>query len=80
MFKDHRDEERLCQTLKAYVEEWGPEYVYVALPRHWKDLTPNLMVGKVRIEFSTFNSISIHVQYERTKLNYTVNLAEREPL
>ena len=24
MFQDPKDEDKLCQVLKAYVEEWGP--------------------------------------------------------
>ncbi len=37
MFKNSCDEEKLCQVLKAYVEEWGPENVIVSVPRHWSE-------------------------------------------
>jgi hypothetical protein len=73
MFQDPRDEEKLCQVLKAYVEEWGPENVIVSVPRHWKEYsTSNL--GRVRLEFSTDCSVSIRVEYDFVRLNYDVQL------
>ncbi|MBK9773449.1 MAG: hypothetical protein IPP57_21990 [Candidatus Obscuribacter sp.] len=37
MFTHPTDEEKLCQVLKAYVEEWGPENVIVSVPEHWSE-------------------------------------------
>src|SRR3984957_18642345 len=47
MFQDPRDEDRLCQVLKAYVEEWGPENVIVSVPEHWSEYSTSTL-GRVR--------------------------------
>lgn len=73
MFKDPLDEEKLCQVLKAYVEEWGPEHVVVSVPSHWREYSGNSL-GRVRLEFSTNNSVSIKVEYEMVRINYDVQL------
>lgn len=74
MFKDPHDEERLCQVLKTYVEEWGPENVIVAVPEQWREYnTSNL--GQVRLEFGDQACVSIRVEYEsQCRLNYNVQL------
>ncbi len=73
MFQDPRDEERLCQVLKAYVEEWGPENVIVSVPRHWQEYsTSNL--GRVRLEFATESVVSVRVEYDFVRLTYDVQL------
>lgn len=76
MFRDSEDEERLCQTLKAFVEEWGPEYVYVNVPKHWKEYgTTNL--GRVRLSFETTDSVVIGVVDEANgvSIEYEIKLA-----
>ena len=73
MFQDPRDEERLCQVLKAYVEEWGPEHVFVSVPRHWREYSSNNL-GRVRLEFVTESVVSVRVEYEFVRLNYDVQL------
>jgi hypothetical protein len=73
MFQDPRDEERLCQVLKAYVEEWGAENVIVSVPRHWKDYSSSTL-GRVRLEFGTENTVSIKVEYDFVRLSYNVQL------
>jgi hypothetical protein len=73
IFKDPSDEERLCQVLKAYVEEWGPENVIVSVPNHWRDYSTGTL-GRVRLEFSTENTVSIRVEYEVVRLTYNVQL------
>jgi RNase H-fold protein (predicted Holliday junction resolvase) len=73
IFQDPRDEEKLCQVLKAYVEEWGPENVVVSVPRHWEEYsTGNL--GRVKLEFTTDCTVSIRVEYEFVRLTYDVQL------
>lgn len=73
IFKNPQDEEKLCQVLKAFVEEWGPENVVVSVPRHWQDYsTGNL--GRVRLEFGTTNTVSVRVEYEIVRLAYDVQL------
>jgi hypothetical protein len=74
MFQDPRDEDKLCQVLKAYVEEWGPEHVVVSVPIHWSQYSGNTL-GRVRLEFSTESTVSIRVEYEMVRLNYDVRLA-----
>lgn len=73
MFQDPSDEEKLCQVLKAYVEEWGPEAVIVSVPKHWKEYGGSSL-GRVRLEFSTGNTVSIRVEYESVRINYDVQL------
>ncbi len=73
MFQDPADEEKLCQVLKAYVEEWGPENVVVSVPTHWREYSGNSL-GRVRLEFSTSSTVSIRVEYECVRLNYDVQL------
>jgi hypothetical protein len=62
MFQDPYDEERLCQVLKAYTEEWGPENVIIAVPRRW-DGHVSRDFGKVRLRFETDDIVSISVEY-----------------
>lgn len=73
MFQDPNDEERLCQVLKAYVEEWGPDAVVVSVPTHWKEYGGSSL-GRVRLDFSTDNTVSIRVVYDSVRLNYDVQL------
>jgi len=73
MFQDPRDEDRLCQVLKAYVEEWGPENVVVSVPQHWSEYSTNTL-GRVRLEFATENTVSIRVEYDFVRLIYDVQL------
>jgi hypothetical protein len=73
MFRDARDEERICQVLKAYVEEFGPEHVVVALPRAWQN--PGYSLGPTRLEFTTSDTIDVRVEYGTVHLNYQVELA-----
>ncbi len=73
MFQDPRDEEKLCQVLKAFVEEWGPENVVVSVPIHWREYSGNTL-GRVRLEFVTDKTVSIRVEYETVRLNYDVHL------
>lgn len=73
MFRNPRDEENLCQVLKAYVEEWGPENVIVSVPEHWSDYSTNSL-GRVRLEFVTEDTVSIRVEYDFVRLKYDVQL------
>jgi hypothetical protein len=73
MFRNPADEEKLCQVLKAYVEEWGPENVIVSVPEHWSEYSASNL-GRVRLEFATRNTVSIRVEYDAVRLSYDVNL------
>lgn len=73
IFQDPKDEERLCKVLKAYVEEWGPEYVVVSVPKEWHGYHSNSL-GRVRLEFTTECSICISVHYELVRIDYAVQL------
>jgi hypothetical protein len=73
MFRDPHDEERVCQVLKAYVEEFGPEHVVVALPKAWQN--PEYSLGPTRLEFTTASTIDVRVEYGPVLLNYQVELA-----
>jgi hypothetical protein len=74
MFQDPKDEDRLCQVLRAYVEEWGPEHVIVSVPEHWNEYSTSSL-GRVALEFTTENSVSIRVEYDFVRLIYDVHLA-----
>ncbi len=73
MFQNPTDEEKLCQILKTYVEEWGPENVIVSVPKHWVSYSKDCL-GKVRLEFTTDNTVSIRVEYDFVRINYDVEL------
>lgn len=73
IFVDPQDEERLCTVLRAYVEEWGPENVIVAVPKHWRAFCGNSL-GKVRLEFVTEDMVSIRVEFYVVRLIYDVRL------
>lgn len=72
-FRDPKDEERLCQVLKAYVEEWGAEYVVVSVPKEWRQYSTGAL-GLVRLEFTIERSICISVHYEFVRIDYFVQL------
>jgi len=73
MFCDPADEETLCQVLKPYVEEWGPDAVIVSVPRAWRDVGRDSL-GKVRLEFNTVNSVSIAVEHWSGRICFKVEL------
>ena len=73
MFKPG-DEERMCQVLKAFVEEWGPEAVIVKVPTYWKDYGTSGSLGRVRLDFVTENTVEIWVEYERVRLQQTIQV------
>lgn len=70
MFENPQDEEKLCQVLKAYVEEWGPENVTVHLPAAWYN--PSYSLGPTKLLFSTDSTIEIHAGYGPAKVQYNV--------
>lgn len=73
IFQNRNDEERLCQVLKAYVEEWGPASVIVCVPKHWDDFgITNL--GGVRLEFVTENAVLIRVVEGEVQIKFEVQL------
>jgi len=77
MFLDPADEDRLCTILRAYVEEWGPEYVQIFVPCSWKDQMPARHFGLVPILYATENSIAIEVNYGDTRLRHETFLRHR---
>ena len=46
LFEDPEGEVRFFTTLKAFVEEWGPEYVIVAVLKSWSSY--NLLLPSPR--------------------------------
>jgi hypothetical protein len=65
-------EKACCDFLKTCVEEWGPHYVIVSLPRVWEN--PQYSLGQVKLEFTTQDSISIRVSYGSAQLERTFPL------
>lgn len=66
IFNNPTDEDKICGILRTYVEEWGPEHVIVSVPTNWQqyDVDPKGF-GKVRVEYTTVDCISIRVEYEQ---------------
>jgi hypothetical protein len=62
VFKEPTDEDKICQVLKAFMEEWGTENVVVSLPRDWQQYSRIENIAGVRFEFCTEASIAIRVQ------------------
>jgi hypothetical protein len=75
MFEDPQDGDRLCQVLKAYVGEFGPENVIVMVPKSWSGYRLNNL-GKVRLEFTSDNTISIRVECGLIKISYGIQLRD----
>jgi len=62
MFYNDDDEDRLCEVLKAYVEEWGAENVVVSVPAHWSEHSASTL-GRVLLKFETDNVVAITAGY-----------------
>ena len=75
MFEDPRDGDRLCQVLKAYVGEFGPENVIVMVPKSWSGYRLNNL-GKVRLEFAQENAVSIRAECGVIRIAYRVQLRD----
>lgn len=73
IFNGPNDEERLCQVLKAYVEEWGVENVSISVPVRWKKYRVRES-GRLRFCFETENAVAIKVECESIRLVYEVQL------
>jgi hypothetical protein len=67
------NETKLAQVLKAFVEEWGPEFVILKLPKSWEKYRTNGF-GKVKSFFVTENSVIIEVDYKMGVISYELAL------
>lgn len=67
LFRNPADKERLVQVFRAYVEEWGAENITLMLPRNWDSFVTEPNLGRVRVEFSTLDGISIRVTYRNVR-------------
>ena len=65
MFQNPVDQDKICQVLKAFMEEWGTENVIVSLPKDWRPYGTDNVAG-VRFEFDTDNMISIRAEYNNS--------------
>lgn len=65
-------EQRLCTSLKALVEEFGPEPIFVKLPKCWQDMCEQTSLGKVKLGFLTENTIELSVK--STTINIVVEV------
>ena len=74
IFRNPNDEEKLCQALRAFVQEWGAELVIVSLPRSWRSVGP-CALGRVRVEINTSHFITIHAGYEHVEAKFEIELA-----
>lgn len=63
LFREDGDEERLCQMLKIYVEEYGKENVVVTFPKGWETTSSQHPLGVKRMEFTNKNSIDIKAEF-----------------
>jgi hypothetical protein len=77
LFHDPKDEDRICQALKAYVEEWGPENVTILVPAAWKGYEGNDGFGSVKLYCSTEDTVSILASEDgQAKCNFTIRLKQ----
>jgi len=77
MFQNPMDQDRICQVLKAYMEEWGTENIIVSLPKEWRQYGSENVAG-VRFEFSTDDVIAIRAEYDdavSVRYEYQLNAA-----
>lgn len=72
MFNNSEDEDKLCQILKAYCEEFDKETVTIILPKVWEEQHKNTYMGGCKLIFSAESSITI---MGANDYNYTVQLA-----
>jgi hypothetical protein len=75
LFEDPQDGDKLCQVLKAYVGEFGAENVIVVVPKSWSAYRLNNL-GKVRLQFTTENTVSIRVECGLIKISYCIQLRD----
>jgi hypothetical protein len=73
MFQNANDEERICQELEAYVQEFGAENVVVALPKTWHN--PNYSLSPARLEFTTDSTIEVRVNCKSARRSCKAELA-----
>lgn len=55
-------EKEACDTLKALVQEFGPEAITVSMPKVWFNPEENL--GRSRLQFTREDDIEISVCWE----------------
>jgi hypothetical protein len=71
MFKEPSDEVKLCQVLKAYVEEFGGKKVQVLVPRRWQEQNLRTDLGHgVVLYYATDNQVMVRGE----TANFMVNL------
>lgn len=79
MFKNSTEENRLLQTLQAYIEEWGPENVCVLLPDKWSRYA-DISLDGICVHLIDEDLISIRViRNGQTLMTYDTHLAESSP-
>lgn len=62
MWENPKDEEVIVKNLKAFVEEFGPEKVFLRLPAHWdRSGVKDDMIGRVKIFWENIKQVVVDV-------------------
>ncbi len=78
MFYSQKDEEELGRVTTALVEEYGPEYITLSLPRAWDDGVTN-RVGCVRLFWHTVDTAEIEVRFHGNHIKYAMRVIVAPP-
>lgn len=71
-FMNEAEEKQCLETLKAFVEEYTPQYVTVALPKDW--YKPEYSLGPTKLEFTTKDTCDIRVEFDNIRINKSFQL------
>ena len=74
MILDQQVETDMLTALRALVEEYGPEYVIVHIPKTW--YIGEKTLGAVRLEKSTVDTVDILVRYQSAMIHLIFPLIE----
>lgn len=61
-------EDSLCVSLKALVEEWGPDLIEINAPVSWKQYSDGNDCGRVKLIFCTQDTLEIIVKNTTIKI------------
>lgn len=70
MFKTENDRQTFLNTLKAYIEEYSPEDIYVLLPEQFLTLVNKKQYEPIKVDGWELNAVGIRV------LGFTTNYTQ----
>lgn len=69
---DAETEDALCLQLRALIEEWGSQHVWLRVPQSWRRFGVT-KVGRVFLQFSEVDRIVICVNHPDYQLQVATN-------